>query len=301
MKKISNLFFIFVFFIIIIPLTFAGTMTRTLSKQTVAPGEIFQLIYDSPTRDFAYWFYSEGLPEGFESISVTMLCGPWSPEEHYLLICRFEGQNAALPYSISIKASTVPGTYVFSEGYYNLWSTSTDPNPNLNLGNPLSITVTPGVCSSPNTPCPTGCFNLQTDKNHCGACTTACTSAQSCVAGVCTNACTSPNTQCSTGCFNLQTDKNHCGSCTNVCTGTQTCVAGVCKTSTCTESWTCGAWSDVEKSCGTRTCTDGNNCGTTASKPPTTKDCSEQPINPLYIVAGFIIVLMVFGMMSRRR
>jgi len=41
----------------------------------------------------------------------------------------------------------------------------------------------------------------------------------------------------------------------------------------CTESWSCGDWSDVVNSCGTRTCTDANACGTEVSKPITSDTC----------------------------
>ncbi|MBI2550473.1 hypothetical protein HYV83_04820 [Candidatus Woesearchaeota archaeon] len=40
----------------------------------------------------------------------------------------------------------------------------------------------------------------------------------------------------------------------------------------CTESWSCGAWSG-SPSCGTRTCTDANHCGTTTSKPSESATC----------------------------
>ncbi len=41
----------------------------------------------------------------------------------------------------------------------------------------------------------------------------------------------------------------------------------------CTESWTCGDWSDSANSCGSRTCTDSNSCGTTVNKPATSATC----------------------------
>jgi hypothetical protein len=70
-----------------------------------------------------------------------------------------------------------------------------------------------------------GCpqFNLQTDPQHCGSCTNACSSGQVCSSGKCGSSCQSPTTKC-TGtdggvtCFNLGTDPQHCGSCTKGCT-----------------------------------------------------------------------------------
>jgi len=41
----------------------------------------------------------------------------------------------------------------------------------------------------------------------------------------------------------------------------------------CTESWSCGAWSDAANSCGTRTCTDANSCGTENDKPAESASC----------------------------
>ena len=52
--------------------------------------------------------------------------------------------------------------------------------------------------------------------------------------------------------------------------------AGACSsvTPTCTESWSCTAWSTCSANSQTRTCTDTNNCGTTTSKPTLTQSCT---------------------------
>ena len=42
---------------------------------------------------------------------------------------------------------------------------------------------------------------------------------------------------------------------------------------TCTESWTCTAWSACSSGTQTRTCSDSNSCGTTTSKPAVTQTC----------------------------
>lgn len=42
----------------------------------------------------------------------------------------------------------------------------------------------------------------------------------------------------------------------------------------CTESWSCGAWSTCAGGQQTRTCTDGNNCGTMVNRPPLTQSCT---------------------------
>ncbi len=44
---------------------------------------------------------------------------------------------------------------------------------------------------------------------------------------------------------------------------------------TCTESWSCTAWSTCENGTQTRTCTDNNDCGTTNNKPTETQTCFE--------------------------
>lgn len=57
----------------------------------------------------------------------------------------------------------------------------------------------------------------------------------------------------------------------NVSTSTQ--LFKLTGNTTCTERWSCTAWSDAANSCGTRTCTDANHCGTTDSKPAESTTC----------------------------
>jgi len=45
----------------------------------------------------------------------------------------------------------------------------------------------------------------------------------------------------------------------------------------CTESWSCGSWTDCINEQKTRTCTDENNCGTIVSKPAETESCTIAP------------------------
>ena len=74
------------------------------------------------------------------------------------------------------------------------------------------------------------CFNLQSDSQHCGACTIACTGNNECQAGLC--ACKQGFANCaegSSGCeTNLQTDAAHCSACNNTCQGGKECQAGSC-------------------------------------------------------------------------
>lgn len=55
---------------------------------------------------------------------------------------------------------------------------------------------------------------------------------------------------------------------------------GACAATTCTESWTCGAWSTCSSNSQSRTCTDTNNCGTTTTKPATTQSCTSGTTTP---------------------
>ncbi|MBI3963454.1 MAG: family 43 glycosylhydrolase, partial [Candidatus Kerfeldbacteria bacterium] len=66
-----------------------------------------------------------------------------------------------------------------------------------------------------------------------------------------------------------------CDSVDNDCDGTVD-EAGAC--STCTEDWSCGAWSSCSVSgIQTRTCTDANACGTTADRPARIQACVPDP------------------------
>lgn len=47
--------------------------------------------------------------------------------------------------------------------------------------------------------------------------------------------------------------------------------------SSCSESWTCGAWSTCTNGSQSRTCTDANACGTTINRPPLIQSCTVTP------------------------
>ena len=74
------------------------------------------------------------------------------------------------------------------------------------------------------------CLNLQTDPQHCGTCTTACTGNNECTAGSCSCKqgfanCAVGSTSCET---DLQSDAAHCGACGNACPAGDECQAGMC-------------------------------------------------------------------------
>jgi hypothetical protein len=92
-----------------------------------------------------------------------------------------------------------------------------------------------GTCAAGHADCndsaSDGCeTSIDTDHDHCGSCTKACTSNQVCLAGSCVSNCGSL-TNCSGSCVDVLTDSQHCGSCTNPCTGGKTCQSGSCECS----------------------------------------------------------------------
>jgi len=101
------------------------------------------------------------------------------------------------------------------------------------------ILPTEAGCPSPTTQCGNVCANTETDPNHCGTCTTVCSTADAgdpgdagvivavCNAGTCGIECDGGLTQCNEQCFDEQNDPNHCGGCTNACDGGP-CNAGTC-------------------------------------------------------------------------
>lgn len=64
-------------------------------------------------------------------------------------------------------------------------------------------------------------FDLQTDPQHCGSCTTACNAGQLCSAGKCKATCDSPTSKCTLDggpvCVTLGSDPKNCGQCANAC------------------------------------------------------------------------------------
>lgn len=85
-------------------------------------------------------------------------------------------------------------------------------------------------CTAPAIDCDGTCVNPQTDAMNCGACGTACTAAQECMAGTCTALCTTPTPdRCDTTCVDLTSDTANCGVCGTACTGTEVCNASMCE------------------------------------------------------------------------
>ena len=99
-----------------------------------------------------------------------------------------------------------------------------------------------------------GCFDLQSDAEHCGSCPHACVGLETCKQGQC--ACEAPLSRCSDNvCHDLSADKANCGACGVDC-GNGACQAGECVCPANTEN--CGSAQAFD--CRD-TQTDGNNCG----------------------------------------
>jgi hypothetical protein len=159
-------------------------------------------------------------------------------------------------------------------------ATTTNDSPSTNDAGKLGPD---GACNSPTTKCTSDagaiCVDTQTDTNHCGGCTNACTQgdagslapgpnnpdagvvydggsgwmlgAPECEAGTCAVTCTSGFTDCDGICFDTQNFHDHCGTCSTACTSQEWCVKGNC----CAlgQEYCSGSCIDVES--------DKNNCG----------------------------------------
>lgn len=144
------------------PVALAGTMTRTASKTTVAPGGQFYIIYDSVTKNPIAWDVDEGFQSGFKSTPKAIGCSEtWDPVDNIVLKCRLRFGDSPLPYKLNVTAPTQAGTYVLNDGRYALWTDSTDSVEHMTgFINDLTIIVsgTPTGCStysdcSGTTPC----------------------------------------------------------------------------------------------------------------------------------------------------
>ena len=85
-----------------------------------------------------------------------------------------------------------------------------------------------GRCPDGFTNCRGRCVDLQGDRNHCGACATACPDATLCLGGTCQ--CPDPTEYYVGGaCYALDTDPFNCGTVGTVCSGsTPYCAEGMC-------------------------------------------------------------------------
>jgi hypothetical protein len=115
-------------------------------------------------------------------------------------------------------------------------------------------------CAAPSRICGDRCVDVQSSREHCGACGTACAAGQICVAGACQTTCPTGQTVCGAACATLRTDVANCGACGNACPAGQVCSDGAC-------ALVCGAGFSVcgGGDAGPRACADlqrdSANCG----------------------------------------
>lgn len=109
-------------------------------------------------------------------------------------------------------------------------------------------------CAKGELKCGSSCVNTLNDIKHCGGCSKACPTDQSCVNGICTVVCPVGKTNCSGSCIDTKNDAKNCGSCGNICPTGKSCSGGVC-TVQCPvgKSYCNGSCVD--------TATDAGNCG----------------------------------------
>ena len=84
-------------------------------------------------------------------------------------------------------------------------------------------TDTGTTCNSPMIVCGGSCVDTKTDAQHCGGCTTACASGQTCSESLCCNA---NETVCNGACIDTSSDLSNCGACGKTCSGA--CSGGNC-------------------------------------------------------------------------
>ena len=126
--------------------------------------------------------------------------------------------------------------------------------------------------------CSDGCYALQTDPKHCGACGNVCPQGTFCAAGACVSQCpVQTPTTCGQSCVDTNTNAHHCGACGKTCKPGQRCNGGSCTCPTgqrlCDER--CIDPMNHNKHCGRcfKSCGDGKVCATGAclsTCPPST-------------------------------
>jgi hypothetical protein len=134
------------------------------------------------------------------------------------------------------------------------------------------------TCAAGLTSCPsTGCVDLQTDLDHCGACDTPCTSqlvAVACRNGECVRAdCPPELAYCGlvAGCRDLQSDPAHCGVCDNAC-ASGICTSGACAPAT---GATCAEGQAECDGVCVDTCCNNQHCGACGNACPAGRTCFE--------------------------
>jgi hypothetical protein len=102
-------------------------------------------------------------------------------------------------------------------------------------------------CTGAQTKCSSGCKDLSSDQQNCGACGNACGAGESCQGGQCL--CSAGLLACGTAC--VAADATHCGGCNTACTGGQVCSNNSCQSSCGTGEVQCGDGACVPTAGGT--------------------------------------------------
>lgn len=85
------------------------------------------------------------------------------------------------------------------------------------------------ACTGTRTFCDPGCADINSDRNHCGACNNRCDSGERCAEGMCiTGDCPGTLADCDGSCVSFDSNPLHCGACGNACSDSQECQSGTC-------------------------------------------------------------------------
>ena len=109
-------------------------------------------------------------------------------------------------------------------------------------------------CDFGDTQCGIECVDVMSDREHCGACDTACETGFSCVEGACALVCPEGQTACDGACTDVDRDPSHCGACGDACEAGEVCSSGSCEVSCLPDQEVC------DGQC-TPTMSDPSNCG----------------------------------------
>lgn len=89
------------------------------------------------------------------------------------------------------------------------------------------------ICEQDEAECDGTCVDLDSNRDHCGECDTACDDNEVCDDGECTEGCSDDEALCDGMCVDTDTDTDHCGECDSACstdddTATAECDEGAC-------------------------------------------------------------------------
>lgn len=151
---------------------------------------------------------------------------------------------------------------------------------------PVSVmTLQQVVCPVGSTPCSSGCFDLQVNRNNCGSCGHACTVSQQCEKGACVPKISTATTAdpcllqgkvtCGGTCIDIHgSDAKNCGGCGWQCPAGLSCDGGECV-------MVCPAgFADCQYKC-VDVQNDPENCGSCGNACPARQACSKGKCTPL--------------------